>query len=123
MSLLVCLIASGLGLEWRLMSTAYNSLSLFSHFSFLTRRGSLSPRDENVYQNYEYFMCHRLDDYWQTSWPLALEMTETIINVQCQVINYGGKSTRLGVFARRVFFSLPRLVLLSGQLVVFRTRG
>lgn len=47
--------------EWRLMSTAYNSLSPYSHFGFLTRRHTLSPRDENVYQEYEYFIYYKLD--------------------------------------------------------------
>lgn len=65
--------------EWRLMSTAYNSLSLYSNLSFLTRTHSLSPRDGNVYQNHECFVYYRLADYWHTSWfPLnafALEMT------------------------------------------------
>lgn len=41
--------------EWRLMSTAYSPF-LLSHFSFLTRTYTLSPRDENVYHNYEYFI-------------------------------------------------------------------
>lgn len=58
--------------EWRLMSTAYNSLSLYSHFGFLTRPHALSPRDENVYQNYEYFIQRRLVDYWHTPWPLLM---------------------------------------------------
>lgn len=58
--------------EWRLMSTAYNSLSLCSHFSFLTRTHTLSPRDENVYQNYEYFIYRRLADYWHTLCSLLM---------------------------------------------------
>lgn len=58
--------------EWRLMSTAYNSLFPYSHYSFHTRTHTLSPRDENVYQNYEYFIHHRLVDYWHASWSLLM---------------------------------------------------
>lgn len=47
--------------EWRLMSTAYNSPSPSSHSSFFTCKHTLSPRDENVYQNYEYFIYYELD--------------------------------------------------------------
>lgn len=42
--------------EWHVMSTAHHSLSLYSHLTFRTRTHTLTPRDENVYQNYEYFI-------------------------------------------------------------------